>query len=253
MTEKLLVKNARIVNEGKITESDLLIESGRIEKLAASINGDGAEVLDAQGLLLLPGMIDDQVHFREPHKGGIRSESRAAAAGGITSYMEMPNTLPPTVTLDALEAKYAVASEKSLANYGFYLGATNDNLDVIRSLPVGTAAGIKIFMGASTGNMLVDNEETLAGIFREAPALIATHCEGPVWIRNPAERTSEYSQCRGLLRLDPDRDRPGPGIPCAVTRTSPEYGPGDGTVPGRTDVRKAGDGRSLRALPAFQQ
>jgi len=149
--------------------------------IASSITPrEAVRVIDAEGRYLLPGMIDDQVHFREPgltHKGGIRSESRAAAAGGITSFMEMPNTLPPTVTLDALEDKYAVAARKALVNYAFYLGATNDNLDVIRALRPGQAAGIKIFMGASTGNMLVDNEETLAGIFRDAPALITTHCE----------------------------------------------------------------------------
>ncbi len=181
MSHSLLIKNARMVNEGTIRDGDLLARNGRIEKIDASIVADnGAEVLNADGAWLLPGMIDDQVHFREPGltwKAGIWSESRAAAAGGITSFMEMPNTKPATVTLEALEDKYAIGAEKSLVNYAFYLGATNDNLDVIRSLPPGAAAGIKIFMGASTGNMLVDNEETLAGIFRDAPALIATHCE----------------------------------------------------------------------------
>jgi dihydroorotase len=190
-----LIKNARLVNEGRIIEGDLLIKQGRIERIATAIGGTGSEkIIDAAGAWLLPGMIDDQVHFREPgltHKGGIRSESRAAVAGGITSFMEMPNTLPPTVTLDALEDKYAVAAEKSLANYAFYLGATNDNLEVIRSLPQGTAAGIKIFMGASTGNMLVDNEETLAGIFRDAPALIATHCESTPMINKNLEAALE--------------------------------------------------------------
>ncbi|MEE8496305.1 MAG: dihydroorotase [Xanthomonadales bacterium] len=181
MTDKLLIKNARLVNEGQITDGDLLIHHGRIALIDASISaGAGTAVLDAAGAYLLPGMIDDQVHFREPgltHKAGIWSESRAAVAGGITSFMEMPNTRPPTVTLDALEDKYAIAAHKSLANYAFYLGATNDNLDVIRALPPGAACGVKIFMGASTGNMLVDNEQTLAGIFRDAPVLIATHCE----------------------------------------------------------------------------
>jgi len=181
VTGKLLIKNARLVNEGQITDGDLLIHNGRIAQIDDSIRaGAGTRVLDAAGAHLLPGMIDDQVHFREPgltHKAGIWSESRAAVAGGITSFMEMPNTLPPTVTLDALEDKYAIAAHKSLANYAFYLGATNDNLDVIRTLPAGAACGVKIFMGASTGNMLVDNESTLAGIFRDAPTLIATHCE----------------------------------------------------------------------------
>jgi dihydroorotase len=187
MTDTTLIKNARMVNEGKVTHGDLLIRNGLIEKMASSITANGEErMLDARGAWLLPGMIDDQVHFREPgltYKAGIWSESRAAAAGGITSFMEMPNTRPATVTLEALEDKYAIAAEKSLVNYSFYLGATNDNLEVIRSLPPGTAAGIKIFMGASTGNMLVDNQETLAGIFREAPALIATHCESSPMIQ----------------------------------------------------------------------
>ncbi len=191
MTDSILIKNARLVNEGQITDGDLLIHKGRIAKIDGGISADaGTRVLDAAGAYLLPGMIDDQVHFREPgltHKAGIWSESRAAVAGGITSFMEMPNTMPPTVTLDALEDKYAIAAQKSLANYAFYLGATNDNLDVIRSLPPGAACGIKIFMGASTGNMLVDNESTLAGIFRDAPTLIATHCESTPLIKKNLE------------------------------------------------------------------
>jgi dihydroorotase len=195
MNKPLLIKNARMVNEGEVRDSDLLIRDGRISRIDASINADPAtEIFDAGGAWLLPGMIDDQVHFREPgltHKGGIRSESRAAVAGGITSYMEMPNTQPPTVTLDALADKYAIAAEKSLANYAFYLGATNDNLDVIRSLEPGSACGIKIFMGASTGNMLVDDEDTLAGIFRDAPAIITTHCESTPLIQRNLEAALE--------------------------------------------------------------
>ena len=195
MNETLLIKNARMVNEGVIQSGDLLIRQGRIEKIAPSISAPAQSVvLDAAGAHLLPGMIDDQVHFREPgltHKAGIWSESRAAVAGGITSFMEMPNTLPPTVTLEALEAKYAIAAEKSLANYAFYLGATNDNLDVIRSLPNGAACGVKVFMGSSTGNMLVDNEETLAGIFRDAPTVIATHCESTPLIQENLNRAIE--------------------------------------------------------------
>jgi dihydroorotase len=195
MNRPLLIKNARLVNEGAIRDGDLLVRDGRIARVDSSIEADPAfGILDADGALLLPGMIDDQVHFREPgltHKGGIWSESRAAVAGGITSYMEMPNTLPPTVTLEALEDKYAIAAEKSLANYAFYLGATNDNLNVIRALQPGTAAGIKIFMGASTGNMLVDDEDTLAGIFRDAPALIATHCESTPLIQRNLEAALE--------------------------------------------------------------
>jgi len=195
MTHTLLIKNARLVNEGTVAEGDLLIRDGRIARIDAAISADDSmEILDAAGAWLLPGMIDDQVHFREPgltHKGGIWSESRAAVAGGITSYMEMPNTLPPTVTLEALADKYALAAEKSLANYAFYLGATNDNLDVIRALEPGAACGIKIFMGASTGNMLVDNEQTLAGIFRDATALIVTHCESTPIIKQNLEAALE--------------------------------------------------------------
>jgi len=199
MDKPLLIKNARLVNEGIISEGDLLLRDGRIARIDAGIDGDASlDVLDADGAWLLPGMIDDQVHFREPgltHKGGIRSESRAAVAGGITSYMEMPNTQPPTVSLDALQDKYARAAEKSLANYAFYLGATNDNLDVIRALEPGAACGIKIFMGASTGNMLVDDERTLAGIFRDARALIATHCEStPLIKRNLETALARYGR-----------------------------------------------------------
>jgi dihydroorotase len=195
----MLIKNARMVNEGAIENGDLMIRQGRIEKIDRSISADGVtRILDADGAYLLPGMIDDQVHFREPgltHKAGIWSESRAAVAGGITSFMEMPNTMPPTVTLDALEDKYEIARQKSLANYAFYLGATNDNLEVIRSLPPGAACGIKIFMGASTGNMLVDNESTLAGIFRDAPTLIATHCEStPLIQRNLKKALEKYGR-----------------------------------------------------------
>ena len=195
MTQKTLIKNARMVNEDIVRKGDLLIRNGRIEKIDSSIEATGTEqVYDARGGWLLPGMIDDQVHFREPgltYKAGIWSESRAAAAGGITSFMEMPNTKPATVTLQALEDKYAIGADKSLVNYSFYLGATNDNLDVIRSLQPGSAAGIKIFMGASTGNMLVDNEETLAGIFRDAPALIATHCESSPMIQENLDAALE--------------------------------------------------------------
>jgi dihydroorotase len=191
MSKRLLIKHARMVNEGRIFDGDLAIRDGRIEHIGTDIAADNAaEVWDADGAWLLPGMIDDQVHFREPgltHKGGIWSESRAAVAGGITSFMEMPNTLPPTVTLEALEDKYPIAADKSLANYAFYLGATNDNLEVIQALPPGAAAGIKIFMGASTGNMLVDDESTLAGIFRDAPALITTHCESTPLIKQNLE------------------------------------------------------------------
>lgn len=137
-------------------------------------------MIDAAGRHLIPGMIDDQVHFREPgltHKGTIASESRAAVAGGTTSFMEMPNVNPQTTTLDALEAKYQIAANSSVANYSFYLGATNDNLEEIKRLDPKQSCGVKVFMGSSTGNMLVDNQETLAAIFRESPVMIVTHCE----------------------------------------------------------------------------
>jgi len=181
MTERILIKNAQLVNEGAVIPGDLMIHRGRIERCETEITApENARVVDAGGRYLLPGMIDDQVHFREPgltHKANIASESRAAVAGGITSYMEMPNTQPPTVTLAALEEKYNIAEGHSLANFAFYFGATNDNLDVVRSLDPAAVAGVKVFMGASTGNMLVDREQTLAGIFRESPVITATHCE----------------------------------------------------------------------------
>ncbi len=184
---RLLIKNATLVNEERQYQADVLIENQRIAKIAADITHDGiATLIDASGLHLLPGMIDDQVHFREPgltHKGTLASESRAALAGGTTTFMEMPNTTPQTVTIDALEAKYQLASQNAIANYSFYLGATNDNLEEIKKLQPNQTCGIKVFMGASTGNMLVDNAETLAGIFREAPTLIATHCENTPMIK----------------------------------------------------------------------
>ena len=199
MSGDLLVRNARIVNDGQILEGDLLVRNGRIERIAAEIAaGDGSRVLEADGRYLLPGMIDDQVHFREPgatHKADIHSESRAALAGGITSYMEMPNTVPQTVTLDALEQKYRLAAERSMANFSFYLGATNDNIESIRALQPNQTCGIKVFMGASTGNMLVDREEVLEAIFRDAPVLVATHCEDtPTIERNEAAYREKYGE-----------------------------------------------------------
>lgn len=181
MAEQILIKNASMVNDGRILEGDLLIRNGRIEQISPEIAvPDRARVLDADGHTLIPGMIDDQVHFREPgatHKGDMRSESRAAVAGGITSFMDMPNTNPQTTTREALEQKYLMAADRSLANYAFYLGATNDNLEEIVALDPKQACGVKVFMGASTGNMLVNSETALEAIFRDAPLLVATHCE----------------------------------------------------------------------------
>ena len=183
-----LIKNAKLVNEGSIAVMDLRIVDQRIEKIDTHIMAKPEDqVFEADGLLLLPGMIDDQVHFREPgltHKGSIASESRAAVAGGITSFMEMPNVSPSTTTIQALEHKYAIASANSAANYAFYLGATEDNLEQIKLLDPSKHCGVKVFMGASTGDLLVEHPEALDAIFRESPVLIVTHCESSPIIRN---------------------------------------------------------------------
>ncbi|MDG2526439.1 dihydroorotase [Stenotrophomonas sp. HITSZ_GD] len=181
MTRTLIV-NARLVNEGRQFDADLRIgEDGRIAQIGPQLSAaPGETVVDAAGRWLLPGMIDDQVHFREPgltHKGDVATESAAAVAGGLTSFMDMPNTNPPTLNAAALQAKYDMAAGRAWGNYGFYLGASNDNLADIQQLDPKTAPGIKVFMGASTGNMLVDNPQTLDAIFRDAPTPIITHCE----------------------------------------------------------------------------
>ena len=161
----LLIVNGNLVNEGATSISDILIVNGRIETIGSSLQNTKADkTIDASGLTILPGMIDDQVHFREPgmtQKADIATESRAAVAGGITSFMDMPNTIPNTLTAKRLEEKYQLAANKSMANYGFYFGASNDNLEDIKRLDPRSACGIKVFMGASTGNMLVDNPQTL--------------------------------------------------------------------------------------------
>ncbi|WP_293300576.1 dihydroorotase [Pedobacter sp. UBA4863] len=183
----ILIKAANIVNEGQIFTSDLLIKNGRIEKIAPTITATADLEINAEGLHLLPGMIDDQVHFREPgltHKADIFSESMAAVAGGITSFMEMPNTVPNTLTQDLLADKYAIAKHTSLANYSFYMGASNDNIEEVLKTDAKNVCGIKVFMGSSTGNMLVDNEKTLENIFSKAPMLVATHCEDEATIRH---------------------------------------------------------------------
>ncbi len=197
MTDNTLIKHARMVNEGQIQEVDVLIRQGRIAQIGTSITADHTmQVCDAGGLYLLPGMIDDQVHFREPgftHKADIATESRAALAGGITSFFEMPNTQPQTTNCAALEAKFALAAGCAWGNYAFYLGATNDNINDIRQLRPGQTCGIKVFMGASTGNMLVDAPDTLEQIFRDAPTLIATHCEDtPTVQANEARYRDRY-------------------------------------------------------------
>jgi len=197
--EHYYIKHARIVNEGIITEGFLHIKDSLIADWGP---GDlpsvprGAEVVDATGLYLMPGVIDDQVHFREPgltHKAEISTESRAAVAGGITSYMEMPNTLPQATTMEELEKKYARAAQVSMANYSFYLGATNDNMAEIQKLDPRRCCGVKVFMGSSTGDMLVDKREALEQIFSQAPTLVATHCEDEASIqRNTAAAREKY-------------------------------------------------------------
>ena len=192
-----LITNAHLVNEGRRFDADIRVRNGRIERIDAQIAATANEqVFDAAGRWLFPGMIDDQVHFREPgleHKATIASESRACVAGGITSFMEMPNTKPPAVNRDALEAKYERGRISSRANYAFYLGATNDNLEDIRTLDPKSAPGIKVFMGASTGNMLVDDPATLDAIFRDAPTPIITHCEDtPMISANEAQARERW-------------------------------------------------------------
>lgn len=193
----VVFKEARIINRGKITEVDVWVRDNRIEKVSPSIqlSQQHAEI-HVNGRHLMPGIIDDQVHFREPgleHKATIFSESRAAVAGGVTSFMEMPNTRPPAVTQALLEQKYTIASTTAWANYSFFMGATNDNLDEIIRTDPNTVCGVKIFMGSSTGNMLVDNKETLEQLFATCPVLIATHCEDEDTIRaNLAEAEARY-------------------------------------------------------------
>ena len=186
----ILIVNAKIVNEGKVIERDVLIRGERIEKIGSTLSTNNVTVIDAGGNYLLPGVIDDQVHFREPgltHKGTIHSESRAAVAGGVTSFMEMPNTVPPVFSQDLLEQKYDIASRDSLANYSFFIGASNDNLEEVLKTDLKNVCGLKIFMGSSTGNLLVDNPLVLEGFFSKFPGLIATHCEDEPTIRQNTE------------------------------------------------------------------
>ncbi len=193
-----LIVNAKIVNEGKVVESDVLIRNERIEKLGSHLSEKDATIIDAKGQHLLPGAIDDQVHFREPgltHKGNIYTESRAAVAGGITSFMEMPNTVPPTFTQALLEEKYSIASRDSLANYSFYIGASNDNIEEVLKTDLKKVCGLKIFMGSSTGNLLVDDPIILEGFFSKFPGLIASHCEDEPTIRkNTEEFRKKYGE-----------------------------------------------------------
>src|SRR5690606_18888024 len=194
----ILIKSAQIVNEGKTFLSDVYISNGRIEMIAEEINHPADQTIDAKGLYLLPGLIDDQVHFREPgltYKADIWHESRAAVAGGTTSFMEMPNTVPNTLTQKLLQDKYDIAAEKSLANYPFFMGAANDNLDEVLKTNPRDVCGIKMFLGSSTGNMLVGFEGTLEKKFGEAPTFIAVHCEDEATVqRNPQACKEKYGE-----------------------------------------------------------
>lgn len=192
--QSYLLKNATVVNENKVFKSDVLIEGAYIKTIAEHIDAEGVEVIDAEGKYLIPGMIDDQVHFREPgltHKANISTESKAAIAGGITSFIEMPNTVPQATTQELLEDKFAIAKETSYANFSFMFGGTNDNLEELLKTDPKNVAGIKLFLGSSTGNMLVDNEEVLKKIFSSTELLIAVHCEDEGTIR---KNTAEYKE-----------------------------------------------------------
>jgi len=203
----LLILNARLVNEGQIREADVFVRDGFIEQIGAGLSGRTADtVIDAKGKYLLPGVIDDQVHFREPgltHKATIRTEARAAVTGGTTSFMEMPNTVPNALTQELLADKYAIGARTSLANYSFFMGTSNDNLDeVLRTNPK-DVCGIKIFMGSSTGNMLVDKVSVLEEVFRQSPMLIATHCEDEATVKAASARYKEAYGDNAPARIHP--------------------------------------------------
>ncbi len=189
-----LLKNGKLVNEGRTNEADILIKGDRIELIGVDLSSDLAEVIDLNGSYVFPGVIDDQVHFREPgltHKGDISSESRAALAGGVTSFMEQPNTNPQTVTIERLEEKMAMGAAHSFVNYSFLFGGTNDNLEELKRLDPKATSGVKLFLGSSTGNMLVDDEKVIEGIFKATPLVISAHCEDEGTIRRNLEAAKE--------------------------------------------------------------
>lgn len=191
---KILIKNAIVVNEGAQLETDILLQENIILKIDKNISDKNAQVIDVHGSYVLPGVIDDQVHFREPgltHKGNILTESRAAIAGGITTYMEQPNTNPQTTTIEKLEGKFNIASQTSFANYSFLFGGTNDNLEELKRLDKKACSGVKLFLGSSTGNMLVDDEEVLENIFNSTEMVISAHCEDETTIR---ENMAKYKE-----------------------------------------------------------
>ena len=179
MNNTFTIKNSKVVNEGQITETDILIKNGRFEKIGNNIESEG-EVIDAAGLFLMPGIIDDQCHFREPgltERGSIKTESLSAIAGGTTSFMDMPNVLPPTLNLDLWRDKISIAEKSASANFSFYMGTSNTNIDEIKAIDPKEVCGIKIFMGSSTGNLHVDSDDALNDLFKESPVIITTHCE----------------------------------------------------------------------------
>ena len=195
----LLLRGGTLINEGCRTEQNILVHNGRIKKIDPFISPTpNCKELDVSGKWILPGLIDDQVHFREPgltHKASIHSESQAAVAGGVTTYFEMPNVSPPTLDMDRIKEKCAIAKRDSLANYAFFLGASNENLEAVKSADPQKIAGVKVFMGSSTGNMLVDEETILEGIFRNAPTIIATHCEDtPMILANEERARMKYGE-----------------------------------------------------------
>ena len=186
MSKSILFREAHIVNEGRVVVGDVLVVGDRISKIGKGLESEGAEIVEARGFWLMPGVIDDQVHFREPgltHKADLSTESKAAAAGGVTSFMEMPNTVPQALTQRLLEDKYERAAEVSAVNYSFFMGASNNNLDEVLKTDPKRICGVKVFMGSSTGDMLVDEEKVLEGIFKESPTIVATHCEEEAIVR----------------------------------------------------------------------
>jgi dihydroorotase len=203
----ILIKNAQVVNEGTIQSRDLLLKDGWIEQIDSSIDYRGAHEINAEGKYLLPGIIDDQVHFRDPgltHKANIYTEARAAVAGGVTSYMEMPNTIPPAITKERLEQKYDKAANVSLANFSFFMGTSTDNLEEIKKMDPSRVCGLKIFMGSSTGNMLVDDPEVLQKVFEHSPLLIATHCEDEPTIQKNLKKVRDKYEGKIPIQAHPE-------------------------------------------------
>jgi len=186
MSKSTLIRSAHVVNDGAVTVNDVLIVGDRIAKIGKGLDAEGGKTIDATGFWLMPGIIDDQVHFREPgltHKADLNTESKAAAAGGVTSFMEMPNTVPQVLTQQLLQDKYEIAAEVSAVNYSFFMGASNNNLDEVLKTDPKRVCGVKVFMGSSTGDMLVDEKKILEGIFKESPTIVATHCEEEAVVR----------------------------------------------------------------------